>query len=389
MSHREAPKRRVNPSGKVVWIARYTDSRGRRRIAKPAWNRGSGTFRLRRDAQRAIDEAYALPEEHDTVRGFLPVWLRNSDRTERTDDTNRDRINSVLDVEIEGREFGDFPLNEIRRRHVKALTSHMLLVHGRAATGAAGVLRSLSTFMEDAIDEDLADANPFRGARVRRDDKRALKKSRPPQVFTFAEMREFAACGRPEVREATRRPKKNPDDPDETPRFYSARNFEPMILTIALSGMRLGEVLALRTSQIGDGEFRPSGTAYKGRIVEGNTDEKTHVRRIPCPASLEFIIASWLAEDDRPDTDVLFPTGAGNVWHSGSFYRDVWTPARIASGMSIRPHDCRHSWVTHLRAAGVDDADLAEVAGHGVGTMLSTYTHSTGRSDAKIRELLG
>lgn len=386
MSHMERPKRRVNPSGKVVWVARFTDSKGRRRIAKPAWNRGSGTFRLKRDAQRAIDEAYGLPEEHDTVRGYLPVWLASSDRTERTDDTNRDRIKSVLDVEIEGREFGDFPLNEIRRRHVKALIGHMLLVHGRAATGAAGVLRSLSTFMEDAIDEDLADANPFRGARVRRDDKRATKKSRPPQVFTFEQMREFAACGRAKIRQETPRPKKNPDDPNEKPRFYSAVNYEPMLLTFALSGMRLGEILALRTRQFGGGEFRPSGTAYKGRIIEGNTDEKTHVRRIPCPASLEFLIQT---EALRDDTEILFPTPKGTVWHSGTFYRDVWKPAQIASGMNIRPHDCRHSWVTHLRAAGVDDADLAEIAGHGVDTMLSTYTHSTRGSDAKIRELLG
>jgi integrase len=39
------------------------------------------------------------------------------------------------------------------------------------------------------------------------------------------------------------------------------------------------------------------------------------------------------------------------------------------------PHDCRHSWVTHLRAAGIDDADLAAVAGHAVDTKLGTYTH--------------
>lgn len=385
MSHREKPKRRVNPSGKVVWIARFTDSRGRRRIAKPDWNRGKGTFRYRRDAQRAIDEAYHLPEEFDTVRGWLPTWLAGSDRSERTDDTNRDRINSVLEVVIEGREFGDYPLGEIRRRHVKALISHMLLIHGRAATGAAGVLRSLSTFMEDAIDADLADANPFRGARVRRDDKRATKKSRTPQVFTFDQLREFAACGRPEIRQATMKPKRNPDDPAEPPRFYSAVNYEPMLLTFALSGMRVGEILALRTSQFTGTEFRPSGTVYKGRIIEGDTDEKTHVRRIPCPASLAFLIQT---EAIREDTEILFPTPKGTIWHSGSFYRDVWTPARLAFGHDIRPHDCRHSWVTHLRAAGVDDADLAEIAGHGIGTMLATYTHPTGRSDKQIREVL-
>lgn len=33
-----------------------------------------------------------------------------------------------------------------------------------------------------------------------------------------------------------------------------------------------------------------------------------------------------------------------------------------ASGLDIRPHECRHSYVTHVRAAGVNDANLAEIA---------------------------
>jgi integrase len=60
-----------------------------------------------------------------------------------------------------------------------------------------------------------------------------------------------------------------------------------------------------------------------------------------------------------------------------------------ASSRAIRPHDCRHSWVTHLRAAGIDDADLAAVAGHAVDTMLGTYTHPLSRSHDRIRDVIG
>ena len=52
------------------------------------------------------------------------------------------------------------------------------------------------------------------------------------------------------------------------------------------------------------------------------------------------------------------------------------------------PHDCRHSWITHLRAAGVDDADLAAMSGHSLDTMLGTYTHALGRSHERIRALI-
>jgi hypothetical protein len=60
-----------------------------------------------------------------------------------------------------------------------------------------------------------------------------------------------------------------------------------------------------------------------------------------------------------------------------------------ASKLAIRPHDCRHSWISHLRAAGIDDADLADVAGHTVETMIGTYTHALGRSHDRIRGLIG
>jgi integrase len=71
-----------------------------------------------------------------------------------------------------------------------------------------------------------------------------------------------------------------------------------------------------------------------------------------------------------------------------TFYRDFWKPAQKASGLDIRPHECRHSYVTHLRAAGINDADLAEIAGHRVETMLARYTHALGESFSKVRRAI-
>ncbi len=53
------------------------------------------------------------------------------------------------------------------------------------------------------------------------------------------------------------------------------------------------------------------------------------------------------------------------------------------------PHECRHSYVTHLRAAGINDADLAEIAGHRVETMLARYTRAVGGSFGTIRAAIG
>src|SRR6266702_1553124 len=76
------------------------------------------------------------------------------------------------------------------------------------------------------------------------------------------------------------------------------------------------------------------------------------------------------------------------MWRERIFYRDVWMAAQGASGLDIRPHECRHSYVSHLRAASVDDADLAEIVGHRVETMLARYTHSLRTSFPQVRRVV-
>jgi hypothetical protein len=65
--HRDSPVKRRNPSGEVVWVARYTGRDGKRRVAKPTWNRGKGTFKRKHEAQQAIEEAYGLSDRPDTL----------------------------------------------------------------------------------------------------------------------------------------------------------------------------------------------------------------------------------------------------------------------------------------------------------------------------------
>jgi hypothetical protein len=127
----------------------------------------------------------------------------------------------------------------------------------------------------------------------------------------------------------------------------------------------------------------------------------------------QLVTASGAGADLPARVEPALPP-AGRIWHESNFRRDVWIPALAAhlgivrsegesrsgfaaccraeikaSKRAIRPHDCRHSWITHLRAAGIDDADLAAVAGHTVETMIGTYTHPLGRSHDRIRKVLG
>ncbi|HEV7563908.1 MAG TPA: site-specific integrase [Solirubrobacterales bacterium] len=251
-------------------------------------------------------------------------------------------------------------MHELRRRHTLALVDHMLTIEGRATTGAVGILRSLSAMAEDAITDEVCDLNPFKGIRVRANDPRAKKKRRPIRVFSFEEMHRFAkAAGR----------------------------YEALVRTFTDTGMRLGEVLPLRPEDFDGETLQVRRTAHEGAILEGTkTDhgEEDAGRVVPVPATLAWMLEAQI-NLNGPDCKLVFPTPRGRLWRERTFYRDVWKPTQQASGLDIRPHECRHSYVTHLRAAGANDADLAEIAGHQVATMLARYTHPTATSFDWVR----
>ena len=361
---RESPIKRRNPSGAIVWMARYTGRDGKRRMAKPTWNGGKGTFTRKAEAQRAIDEAYGISDTPDTLGEYFATWIERHPRSERTNATYEHRVSRVTDVEIEGIALKGWPMHELRRRHTLALVDHMLTNEGRATTGAVGILRSLSAMAEDAITDEVCDLNPFKGIRIRANDPRAKKKRRPIRVFSFEEMHRFAkAAGR----------------------------YEALVRTFTDTGMRLGEVLPLRPEDFDGETLQVRRTAHEGQILEGTkTDHGEHDagRVVPVPATLAWMLEAQI-NLNGPDCKLLFPTPRGRLWRERTFYRDVWRPTQKASGLDTRPHECRHSYVTNLRAEGVNDADLAEIAGHRVETMLARYTHPLGQSSQRVRQVIG
>lgn len=275
----------------------------------------------------------------------------------------RPRTSRVTDVEV-----GGIPLKDCRCASdvVVALAplDHMLRVEGRATTGAVGILRALSAMAEDAITDEVCNLNPFKGVRIRANDPRAKKKPRPIRVFSFEEMHRFAkAAGR----------------------------YEAMARVFTDTGLRLGEVLPLRREDFDGETLQVRRTAHEGRILEGTkTDhgEPDAGRVVPVPATLAWMLEAQINLNGS-DCQLLFPTPRGRLWRERTFYRDLWKPAQEASGLDIRPHECRHSYITHLRAAGIDDADLAEIVGHRVETMLARYTHAVGESFKGVRDAIG
>lgn len=381
----ETPLKRTNPSGKTVWVARYTGRDGKRRSA--------GTFRLEREAQAAIDAAYekdAPPSGAVTVGGYFDGWLSRHPRTERTDVSYSQRVRYVLDVQLDGRAFRDWPIADVERRQANDLLDHMLRVQKRAAGGARGILRVLSAMWQDAIDDGhVRIGNPFMGLKVRANDPRVQKAPRRIRVWSWEQMHDFCA---------------------------KAGEHEAMLRVLSDCGLRIGELFPLERQDLhlgagrcGEHECQMEGphlhvrrTAWRGRVEDGTkTDHGQPDAGRACPVA-PGLQALLEAMPRRIDTRILFPGPSGWVWGDRRWYDVVWYPTLKAAGYAVpgdettakrpvgpTPHEFRHSYVSLMRAAGVDPADLASWTGHTVLTATQHYTHSTGQSLELGRKAVG
>jgi integrase len=388
--HHETPIRRVNPSGEVRWVARYTNRHGQRKSA--------GTFKLRGAcrqpsrggdccAQHAIDaacerESAPRPVSTDTLGGYATLWPKVHPRSKRTNDENAWRIGVVLAIEIEGVELRHWPMNDLRRRHALEVQA-TLLNQGRAAEGATNILRAMSAMTNDAIDDELCEANVWLRLGVKRNDPRVQKAPRPKRIWTMEDMHDFAAAAAA-VRDVDR------EEPTGLER-WRAVYAEAMVSLLSDCGLRLGELMAAERTGLRPGWLRVKTVAHEGEVLAGtktthDKPEDEQWRDIPLPASTE---AKLRALPPRIDTPLLFTTPTGKTWRERNWRRDVWEPACKATGLDPRPQEFRASWESHLSAAGVDRADLADYAGHSVATANARYVQGLGRSAEQVRAAIG
>lgn len=362
---------RPDGSTKTVtdWVARYPDAEGKRRSA--------GTYRRERDAAAAIKEAMdgvakaeelAPMQRSATLDEFLPVWRVDYPRGPRTMVAYESRLRQVIDLPVDGKRLGDWNLRALRRRQVDQLYA-TLLSQGRAARGAKAILSMLRALHEDAIHADLADFNPW-SVRVRAGDRRVLKRAAPRRVFSFDDLHEWASYG---------------------------GKHEAMLRVGIDCGLRLGELLALEREHWKPGFILVRQTAWKGRIVQEALGDdgkpiKNHDRDVPLPPSAERLL---MAMPVRLGCPWLFPSPWGYLWREEKFRDYAMKPTSTAASSDrsepLNPtmREIRRSYVSNLRAAGIDIADLADMTGHSVETATRSYTEPIRDSYDKVRKAIG
>jgi integrase len=173
-----------------------------------------------------------------------------------------------------------------------------------------------------------------------------------------------------------------PSEPSKH-RSYAERGHEPYrlaVLFLAYTGVRFGEMAALRASRV-DLRRRRAVIAESVTVVQGKGlvwgTPKTHQRReVPLPRFLVDQLAPHLASL-APDDLVFTGVRRGAPLRAAIFRRGHFEAAAAAIGIpGLHPHELRHTAASLAIAAGADVKVVQQMLGHASATMtMDTYGH--------------
>jgi integrase len=175
------------------------------------------------------------------------------------------------------------------------------------------------------------------------------------------------------------------NEPDEEKR-PAAKQDGAIYLTAALTGLRMGEVLALRVRDV-DFDADTIRVVQSVDPIEGvGTPKSGKGRSVPMVPQVAQALARLLDRDRfTGDDDLVFPNEVGR-WLDGSALRRRYRHAQTAAELrSLRFHDLRHTFGTHGRASAESDRELQEWMGHADARTTARYTHYRPRKDAARR----
>ncbi len=141
---------------------------------------------------------------------------------------------------------------------------------------------------------------------------------------------------------------------------HATRN-RVMLLTTTMSGMRVGEVAALR---IGDVWSADGAVKDQVRLLPEQTKGK-HARTVFLPEKLRKELISYLAGIDRSDpSKPLFSTQKREGFNANTLCQHFHWLYKRAGVEGASSHSGRRSFITSLASKGVSARVLMSLAGH-------------------------
>lgn len=273
----------------------------------------------------------------------------------------------VYDTHIKNSWLGEMQLKDVKLNHLQQFFK------GKTELSEAYMHRIriiLNGAFKSAMLNNLIRVNPFTGFKPPKSEKEATKF----EVMTKEEQSLY---------------------------MHHARN-EPVILTALFTGMRLGELLALRWQNVDlDTKVITVEQSHsRAKVYDDNGDYTTQdlfldpksesgVRRIPIPNSLVLELRKHkLASAYKKDKDLVFCTCTGNVYSASNIRRIHRSILKKADLRHIKFHALRHTYATRLLEAGENFKTLQVLLGHAdIQTTMNIYAHVTEETKHKAADL--
>ena len=145
--------------------------------------------------------------------------------------------------------------------------------------------------------------------------------------------------------------------------------YRALVLTLAETGMRIGEATALRVKNL-DGTIRVVENApeVNGQKIVGTPKTEESERNVPISPKLRAVLSEHLnLYANRFDGDSLvFTTETGQPVHQGNFRQRVFQPAAVRGKVTPTPtvHDLRHTAISLWLMRGLTPFEVSKMAGH-------------------------
>jgi integrase len=183
-------------------------------------------------------------------------------------------------------------------------------------------------------------------------------------------------------------------------RALHGHRLEPLVVTAIGTGLRQGELLALRWRDLDleGGTVTVRHTLRRGTRTLGEPKTARARRTVELPASVVAVLAEHkrrrVVRSLDADSDFVFTTAAGRPLDSRNLTQDFQAELEKAKLPRVRWHDLRHTTATLMLEQGEELGIVSRILGHSdFSTTADVYAHLTrkmlGRAASRMEVILG
>jgi integrase len=297
-----------------------------------------------KQAQARVDVGAPAKDAKALLSAVVTAWIASTLEASDLKPSTKVTYATLLRSQVLTDDIASKPLADLKPSHVEQLAVRMR-VKGCSPSTVRQTYTVLRSVLETAVRDELLASNP--AARVKRPGV-------PRTEAHYLSIAEVAS-----LLEAVK-----------------DSRYAPLLRLLVSTGLRRGEALALHWSDVDltNGLLRVRGTLSRanGHLVISEPKTERSRRDVPLSpttvALLRSVKASQAVERKAAsiwvETGLVFTTESGTAVDPRNALRAINTAAKALGMNGVGLHTLRHSFATHMLAAGVPLHTVSEILGH-------------------------